>query len=72
MDGLLQVASRYRWVVVASRGLLHQLAKAFAILGDVNRIDTGANDRSAGRFQCLGEVERRLAAELHDDALWGA
>ena len=32
-------------------------------------IDAGADDRRAGRFQAAGQVQRRLAAELHDQAL---
>ncbi len=49
--------------------LLDQLLEAVAVLGEVDGVGRGAEDRHAGLFQRRGELERRLAAELHDDAL---
>ncbi len=46
-----------------------QFLEPLAVLGHVDAVDAGADDRRAGRFQRLGQVERRLAAELHDHAL---
>ena len=49
--------------------LLHQFLEPFAVLGDVDGLGAGADDRRARCFQSLGELERRLAAVLHDHAL---
>ena len=49
--------------------LVEQLLEAVAILGEVDGVGRGAEDRHVGLFQRLGELERRLAAELHDDAV---
>ncbi len=46
-----------------------QRAEAPAILGEVDRVDACAEDRHARILQPGGELQRRLAAELHDDAL---
>ena len=48
--------------------LLQQRAKLLAIPGGVERFDRGAENRNAGFLQSLGEIQRRLAAELDDDA----
>ena len=45
-----------------------QVAEALAILGEVDRRRAGAEDRHAALDQPARELERRLAAELHDDA----
>ena len=45
-----------------------QLLEALAVLGEIDRVGRGAEDRHAGIGQRLGELERRLAAELHDHA----
>ena len=49
--------------------LLQQLLKLLAILGRFDRIDARADDRHARVLQPPRQVERRLAAELHDDAI---
>ena len=49
--------------------LVEQLLEAVAVLGEVDRVGRGAEDRNFGPLQRLGELERRLAAELHDDAV---
>ncbi len=48
---------------------LQQLAEAPAILGEVDRLDGGAEQRHARLDQAVGELERGLAAELDDHAL---
>ena len=48
---------------------LDQRLEAVAVLGEVDRVGRGAEDRDAGGFQRPGELQRRLAAELDDDAL---
>ncbi len=49
--------------------LLHQLLEALAVFGQVDRIRAGADDRRPRLFQRLRQLQRRLAAELHDHAL---
>ena len=44
------------------------MLETFAVFRDVDRVGAGADDRHARRFQRLGELERRLAAVLHDHA----
>ena len=39
-----------------------------ALLGEVDRVGAGAEDRHAGRLEALREPEGGLPAELHDDA----
>ena len=46
-----------------------ELLEALAIFGDVDRVRRGAEDRHARGLERLGELQRRLAAELDDDAL---
>ena len=48
---------------------LEQRAEAPAILGQVDRLDARAEQRHARLGQAGGELQRRLAAELHDHAL---
>ena len=48
---------------------LEQRAEAAAVLGEVDRLGLGAEQRHAGRFQARREPQRRLAAEGHDHAL---
>ena len=48
--------------------LSKQLAKAQTILGEVDALERRAQDRHALLQESLGETQRRLAAELHDDA----
>jgi hypothetical protein len=45
---------------------VQQLLKPLAILGQVDRLGLGAQDRDACGLQRIGEFQRRLAAELHD------
>ncbi len=49
--------------------VVEDFVEAVAVLGAVDGIDGGADDGSAGGEEALGEVERRLAAELDDDAV---
>ena len=46
--------------------------EAVAVLGEVDGVGRGAEDRHIGRFQRAREFQRRLAAELHDHAVQGA
>ena len=48
---------------------VEQFAEAVAVLGEIDGVGRGAEDRHLGLFQRLGKLERRLAAELHDDAV---
>jgi hypothetical protein len=48
--------------------LMQQLLEPVAVLGQVDHVRRGAEDRNAGLFQRVGELQRRLAAELHDHA----
>ena len=43
--------------------------EALAVLGEVDGVGRGAEDRDAGVVQGVGELERGLAAELDDDAV---
>ena len=48
--------------------LARDLLEAPPVLGDVDRVGRRAEDRHAGRLERARELERRLAAELHDHA----
>jgi hypothetical protein len=52
--------------------LVEQRAEALAVLGAVDRVGAGAEDRHAGLGQRLRQLQRRLAAELHDHAVAAA
>src|ERR1022692_2834189 len=47
----------------------HQFLEALAVFGDIDAIGCGADNRSARGGNCTRELQRRLAAELHDHAL---
>ena len=47
---------------------VQHLLEALAVLGHVDRVGRGADDRHAVALEVARELERRLAAELHDDA----
>ena len=47
--------------------LVEQALEPVPVLGEVDGVRRGAEDRHAGLFQRVGELERRLAAELDDD-----
>jgi hypothetical protein len=49
--------------------LVQKLLEAVAVLGQVDHVGRGAEDRDAGLFQRVGELQRGLAAELDDDAV---
>ncbi len=49
--------------------LLQHLAEKLTVFGQVDGFRSGAEDRHAGGLQTCGERQRRLAAELHDNAL---
>ena len=48
---------------------VEQLLEAVAVLGEVDGVGRGAEDRHVRLFERFGELERRLPAELHDDAV---
>ena len=48
--------------------LLHQRREPLAILGEVDAVGRGPEDRHARRLQLLGKLQRRLPAELDDHA----
>ena len=48
--------------------LVSSLCEAVAVLGQVDHVGRGAEDRHVGVLQRAGELQRRLPAELHDDA----
>jgi hypothetical protein len=48
---------------------LHDAAEPVAVLGKIDGLRRRADDGNARRLELVGDVERRLAAELHDDAL---
>ena len=54
---------------LAQLELFEQLLEAVAVLGEVDGVGRGAEDRHLGLLQRLGELERGLAAELHDHAV---
>ncbi len=45
------------------------MLETVAVLGEIDHVGRGAEDRNVGAFQRLGELERGLAAELDDDAV---
>ena len=49
-------------------GLVEHPPERAAVLGEVDRLGRGAEDRHAGVGERLRELQRGLAAELHDDA----
>ncbi len=53
---------------LAQLELFEQLLEALAVFGDVDRIGAGADDRHARGGQAAREIERCLAAVLHDHA----
>ena len=48
---------------------VEHLGEKFAVFRQLDAFRRRADDRDAGRLQSGGEIERRLAAELHDHAL---
>ena len=52
--------------------LVEHALEAVAVFGEIDGVGRGAEDRHIGRFQRAREFQRRLAAELHDDAVQGA
>ena len=49
--------------------VVEQLAEELAIFGEIDVFGIGADDRHAEALQRQREIERRLPAELHDDAI---
>ncbi len=45
-----------------------QVLEALTVFGQVDSVGRGAEDRNAFVLERLGQLQRRLAAELHDDA----
>ena len=52
--------------------LVEYALEAVAVLGQIDGIGRGAEDRHVGLFQRVRKLERGLAAELHDHAMQGA
>ena len=48
---------------------VEQRLEAVAVFREIDHVRRGAEDRHLGLFQMLGQLERGLAAELHDDAM---
>src|SRR4029078_8236884 len=48
--------------------LVDQFLETLAVLGEVDHVGRGAEDRYVRRLQSGRELQRRLSAELHDDA----
>ncbi len=67
--GLLGRAGDAVGGLAAGRGRCEQLLEALAVLGEVDGVGRGAEDRDAGVVQRVGELQRGLAAELDDDAV---
>ena len=53
---------------LAQVDLAEQHLEPLAVFSQVDRIRCRAEDRDLGGFEGLGELQRRLAAELHDHA----
>ena len=53
---------------LAQAKAMQQQLKSFAVLGDVDRIGAGSEDRNLLAFQRLRELQGRLSAVLHDAA----
>ena len=49
--------------------LVEQVLEAVAVLGEIDGVGRGAEDGNVRALQRLGELERGLAAELHDHAV---
>ena len=49
--------------------LLEQGLEAFAVFGAVDSVGAGTDDRHTGALERHGEVQRSLAAELHDNTV---
>ncbi len=52
--------------------IVEELLEPLAVLGEVDGVGRGAEDRDALGFERVGELQGRLAAELDDDAVEGA
>ena len=57
---------------LAERQIIDQLLETLAILGKVDGVRAGAEDRDPRRLQRRRDFQRRLAAKLHDHAMHGA
>src|SRR3546814_21190312 len=49
-----------------------QCLEPLAVLGEVDGVGRGAEDVDTGALAIVGQLQRRLAAELHDDTLQNA
>ncbi|MNV06527.1 hypothetical protein D3C71_969090 [compost metagenome] len=67
LRGFLGRAGQAVGRLLQADGLQH-LLEAFAVLGQVDAVDAGAQDRHAVLLQGVGQLQRGLAAELHHDA----
>ena len=54
---------------LAQLELVEQLLEAVAVFGEIDGVGRGAEDRHFRLVERLGELERRLPAELHDHAV---
>jgi ATP-dependent helicase YprA (DUF1998 family) len=48
--------------------VVEQHLEALAVLGQVDGVGAGSKNGHARIAQSIGQLQRRLAAELHDDA----
>jgi hypothetical protein len=76
-DGVADLLGELHGLLGRARGAVGRLAQlelgqelleALAVLGDVDRVGAGADDRHAGGGEPARQVERRLPAVLHDHA----
>ena len=49
--------------------IVEQLAEQLAVFGEIDVLGIGADDRHAEPLQRQRQIQRRLAAELHDHAV---
>ena len=56
---------RRRWNVEIGE----KFAEEFAVFGEIDRTGIGTDDGQAEMLQRHGQIERRLSAELHDEAV---
>ena len=66
-DSLLRVHRRVA-VGLPEPQPVDNFLKSSAVLGPVDRVGGGAQDRHPGHLQSAGQIQRGLAAELNDDA----
>ena len=68
-DGFIASCGRCHLAAGASPSLSSIAAKIFAILGHLDAFHAGADDRHARARATRRQIQRRLAAKLHDHAI---